>query len=693
MTTDMTDNRFYGSLAVILVAFTGLRIVFLYGLFDSVILKYLLLDSDWYYRWGASLALGYGHPQGPFWVGPGYPIAIAGLFKALGSIAVRLIPIAQILLSAVTVIFMTLTVRKLFNDITALITAGVATIYAPWMYYDGMVLSASWILFLNAVLLYLLLVQTSLVDDEPRNENKQLWVWGLAGLVCGVSALARPSILIFALLLMIAVVVMKRLPRRMLKLAVFFLMIVVVHLPILIRNWSVDGSLAFTTSSGGINFYIGNRDGASGNYDDAPWLSSSDVFRESEGYRKEAEARTGEPMTLNQSSTYWAETALREIFQNKTGWLKLMGKKLWLLTRSEELANNFSFSGTRNLVPWLKNIPLEWGLLLPLAMAGLAFLWPRRRKFWVLALYAIAYIATNLIFFVSSEYRFPLILLMLPLAAYFLVAIWKHLEQRDWSRIGLAIVVYLAFLLLANWPSVYMRKTASPAVDFSNLGSIAALHGNQLDAMQYYTRALMLDDSHKATHAGMAEMLWSMGNYDEAREEYVRAGVEPPDAISGSPADSLIAELDSITALQDYAGALTALETSVPENTLLPVDLLEYKARLQAKLGRYNDAYVSAIEAHYQEPRSPIWLYLAAEYILETGDAYHADSLYREATVLYPAFAPARVGRAFLAVETGDLDIARGELAELRRIAIPSDTVQAQVDSLEHLLNYLGGNH
>ncbi|MBU0690597.1 tetratricopeptide repeat protein, partial [bacterium] len=575
----------------------------------------------------------------------------------------------------------------------SLITAGIAALYAPWMYYDGMILSASWILFLNAVLLYLLLVRTNLVDDEPRDENRQLLVWGLAGLVCGFSALARPSILIFAVLLIIAVMIMKRLPRRVLKLTVFVLVICAVHLPVLIRNRSVDGSIAFATSSGGINFYIGNRDGASGKYDDAPWLVSSDVFRESEGYRREAEARSGEKMTLNQSSTFWAETALREIFQNKSGWLKLMGKKLWLLVRSEELANNFSFNGTESIVPWLRNVPLRWGLLLPFAAAGLVLLWPQRKKYWIAALYALGYIATNLIFFVSSEYRFPLILLLLPLAAYFLVAIWKQLEARAWGKIGLAVAVYLLFLLLANWPSPSMQKTASSAVDYNNLGSIAALYDNQLDALQFYTRALMIDDSHPETRIGLADALWSLGSYDEARAEYKRAGIEPPDALSGSPADSLIAELDSLVANHDIRDALALLESRVPKDAPTPLDILEYKAKLQFWQGQYADAYLTVMEAHEKEPKSPVWLYLAADYLLETGDAFHSDSLYREAIRRYPAFAPARIGRAFLAVETGDIEVARYELSELQKISIPEDTVKAQVDSLEKLLNYIGGNN
>ena len=86
--------------------FMGIRIAFLSSLFDTVLMNILVLDSDWYYRWAVSLAKGFGHPDGPFWIGPGYPMALAGLFKATGSIAIKLIPVAQILLSMLTVFFL-----------------------------------------------------------------------------------------------------------------------------------------------------------------------------------------------------------------------------------------------------------------------------------------------------------------------------------------------------------------------------------------------------------------------------------------------------------------------------------------------------------------------------------------------------------------------------------------------------------
>jgi tetratricopeptide (TPR) repeat protein len=255
------------------------------------------------------------------------------------------------------------------------------------------------------------------------------------------------------------------------------------------------------------------------------------------------------------------------------------------------------------------------------------------------------------------------------------------------------VTVYILILLVANWPSPNLRVVASSAVDYHNLGSIAALRGMQPEALEYYTRALMIDDSHKETRIGLADALWSLGSFDEARKEYNRAGVKPPDEFSGSPLDSLMIELNDLIAAGDTLGALTLTESKVPEDEVVPTEILEIKAKLQFWEKQYGKAYQTVMQAHAIEPSSPVWLYLAADYILETGDGFHSDSLYQEAIRLYPAFAPARIGRAFLAVEMGNIDIARHELSELQRIAIPEDTVKAQVDSLQKLLNYMGGNH
>ena len=683
----MNDNRFYSTLAALAIIFLALRVVFYNQLLDSPVLALPVLDSDWYYRWAASLAKGYGHPEGAFWLGPGYPVALAAMFKALGSIELKLIPIAQFLLSTGTLILLALTVRKHLGDFVALLTAGIALLYAPWMYYDGMVLSASWILFLNAALLYLLLSHTSLVEGNTTNRNKEFAVWAGAGLVCGLSAVARPSILIFAVFLMGVILIRRERAAYFLKLGLFLLMIVMAHVPVLVRNLEVQGSSAFVTSSGGINFYIGNRSGASGKYDEAPWIRSFDPVREAEGYRVEASRRSGEELTLDEANRFWMGQALREIFRYKSEWLQLLGKKLWMTFRAEEIPNNFSFAGARSYIPILNVLPLGWGLLLPFAAAGALLLWISQRRLWVLWLYIAGYVATNLIFFTSSEYRFPLLLVLFPLAAYFLVRIWQLLEAKQWVKVSGAVLVYFLFLLVANWPSKEFSTYVQPRMDMRNLGSMASLRGLHAEAMGFYARALAMDARDNIARVGLADAMWELGSYDEARIEYEKAGIEPPSKLLGTPVDKLLWKVQRQVSEGDTLGAIAQIETVFPDNETAPAPVLAAKGKLLFMQGEYVRATEMMLRAHEKDPISPEWLYYAGDYILETDDAFAADSLYSAALLRYPAFAPARIARAFLGVETGDIDVARHELGELLKIQIAEDSVQAQVDSLAKLLD------
>jgi len=684
----MTDKRFYSILGAAILVFLAARVLYLSQLFDSPVLELLVLDSDWYYRWAVSLAGGYGHPPGPFWLGPGYPIALAGLFKITGSSTPELIVITQVVLSLGTLILLVLTVRSLLGRTVALVTAVIASLYAPWVYYDGMILSASWILFLNSLLLYLVIEHTSLVSEKPHDGREWL-VWGIVGLVCGASALARPSILIFAVLLVAAVFVWRLLPGRVLKMSVFVAAIILAHLPILVRNWQVDGSLAFSASSGGINFFIGNRAGASGKYDELDFVQSFDAWREAEGYRREAEARTGRLMSITDASSYWAGEATRDIFADPWGWIGLLGKKLWFTFRNEEIANNFSFEGTAGFAPTLHRIPLRWGLVWPLAAAGLLLIWPLGRKLLPWRLHNAAYLLTCIIFFSSSEYRFPLILFAFPLAAYFLVELWKLLERRTWGILALTCSIYVVGLGIANWPSRELPLITRPLMDYRNLGSVANLRGMYPEAVAHYAHALAVDDSDQISRVGLADALWALGNFDEAREEYERAGVLAPDEISGQPTEAFLKEIGTLATAGELDSALLRFDESFPRAESAPLEIWVARAKVEARAHRYLEAYHSMLRAHRLDPVSPEWLYFAAEYILETDDAISADSLYAEAIRRYPAFAPARIGRAFLAVETGNIQQADYELGQLRKIRIQEDSVLAKVDSLERLLGVI----
>ena len=692
MNTQLTpsDKRYWRGALIAAALFVLCRIIFYRQLADTPVMKYLVLDSDFYYNWARRLAAGFGHPSGPFWLSPLYPIALAGLFKAFGSQQVGFVVIAQMTLSLGTLAAILQMTRKLFGNVAA-ITAGIAAaLFGPWLYYDGVLLSASLILFLNAVLMLLIVTRTH-PDTGARlcaPTSKDDTIWLAIGLLCGLSALARPSALVFGAALLVWLALRKESGRW--RRVVFLLVAMCVPLvPVLVRNYKASGSLILTTSSGGVNFFIGNRAGASGMYDEMDFINSFDPQREAEGYRVEATKRLGHVVSLNEASRYWGGQALDDMVHNPGGWLRLMVRKLWLTMQREELPNNLSLRGVAGFTPILNALPMRWGLLFPLALTGAWLAWRKRRDTRVLWIYGACYLAVNLLFFSSSEYRFPLVIVLLPAAGCFMVEVWREITTRDYRKLATACVIYVVALLVCNFPSHLVNKATKPNADYCNMATVAVDHKLIIDALPLYARSLAVDPTYTSARLGLANVLWKLGNYDDARQEFARAGVPAPDSLSGAPLQTFLTEIETHIEMRDYDGAYALLDASFPEEQDAPKEIWALRATIDAQRGHYDRAALALIQASRKDPESPEWPYRAGLYVQMTGDSVGADSLFGYAIRKYPAYAPARVALGLSALARHDTVTARMQYEELKRIHIPDEAVKQDVQKLAILLHEL----
>lgn len=677
----MLEKHFTKLLALLAGVFAVVRIVSYRTIADSIVTKIPVLDSETYFKWGYQLSQGAGHPPGPFWLGPGYAQFIGWVFSLTGDISPQIVLIAQLLLSCATFVLLLLVTRKLFGN-AATVAAGVLGIlYAPWLYFDGVLISASWILFLNAAMLFFLIVHGGATEDEPRN----IWAWAVAGGLCALSAIARPSVLPFAVLLLAYLFwrVWKLQIKPVFPVA-FLLALVIVHLPISLRNSAEGGNPVFVTASGGVNFFIGNREGATGVYDALDFIQSFRAGDEAEGYRQEASRRVGRQVTLPEAADYWQGMALRDVFADKMAWAGVLFKKLWWTLRNEEVANNFSFRAFQMVNSTVAALPFRWGVLLPCAAAGLLLCWSMRRNLLLFGWYAASYVITILIFFSSSEYRFPLIAVLLPLAGAGVAQIIEGIRAKQFKLVTLALVCYVGVLMAANAPSKEAADRVYPRVDFANIGSMAMGYQMWPEALAMFSRSLAIDPNFTPARIHLADVLWATRNFDQAREEYARAGVSPPDSLSGAPLDSLRTKLDSVRTAQGDSAALALLDREIPHPESLAIrDLWVERARLQAASKNFGGAYLSMLEAHKLDPDDPEWLFWAAEYILELDFPNQADSLYQAAIDRYPAYAPARIEKGFLALEVGNIDEAVRQSRELDKIEILNDSVKAMADTLD----------
>jgi 4-amino-4-deoxy-L-arabinose transferase-like glycosyltransferase len=680
----MTAARSIRLLVPVVILFVLVRLIYLRQLEGSPLLELLTLDAKYYHDWAARLAQGLGHPPGPFFLSPLYPILLSGLYAFFGGPNPTAAVAFQIVLSTGTLLLLFFAVRNLFDSTIAVVACLLAVFCAPWLYFDGMLLTSSLILFLNAGLLLLL-------AHALRSERPKTWLWLAAGVVAGLSALARPSVLLFVVLVLVWLALGKKegLPvgrSRWLAGTMLVLGTLVALLPVLLRNISVSGSPLLTTSSAGINFYIGNRTGALGAYEELPWLEASDPQTEAKRYREEASRRTGQSLTLEQASRYWTQQALHDIVRHPAAWLTTLARKLWFTVQGGEIRTNLSFAAVRSFCPIVRLMPLTWGFLLPLAAAGLFLCWRSRRKMALLLFYLAAYLFVNLLFFSASEYRFPMILALLPLAARFLVGIFRELRERRLSRLVGALGIYLAVLIVVNFPSRLRAELTDPSLDFFNLGSEAVNRGQIERSIPLFTRALAAKPGFQQAHLELARSLWQVGNYDEARREFENARVAAPDTLHGAPLDNILREAWALYEEARYEEALAFLSDIFPAEATTPIEVMVLRAFILERLQRPEEAAYLFLRAASRDPANPEWVYRAALDLRSIGNLAACDSLLEVALAIHPAYAPAGLELGINALARGDTAAARVQLAELRRIRVPVDSIRIRIEELSRAI-------
>jgi len=684
----MAARRSTHFLIPIVVLFVLVRLVHLRQLESSPFLELLALDPVYYHEWAIRLMQGLGHPPGPFFLSPLYPLFLSGIYSVFGVNPAAAVAV-QILLSTGTLILLFFAVRIFFDDTVAVVASLLALLYAPWLYFDGMLLTSSLILFLNALLLFLL-------AHLLTGRTLRGWLWLVAGITAGLSALARPSILLFVVLLAGWYIIRKRdttlVSRKPRWRAAIVLLIgtLIPLLPVLVRNMTVGGSPFLTTSSAGVNFYIGNRVGALGAIEELPWLKASDANTEAKLYRKEASRRTGRSLSLNQASRYWMKSAWHDIIHYPGSWLKTQARKLWLTVQDGEIRTNIGFKSVRSYCPVMRLTPMTWGFLLPLAAGGFFFL-RRKRENTVIVLYLIAYLAITMIFFSASEYRYPMILVLLPLAAQFFVGIYEGMRERQFKRILWAVVIYILVLVAANFPSKLRAELTNPSVDFYNLGSRAVNRGLIEESIPLYMRALAAEPDFRVAHLELARSLWQVGNYDEARIEFEKALMVPPDTLHGEPLNRILQEVKIFYEEEEYNKALAYIDNLFPSEAAMPIEILASRGRVFEKLHRFEDAANVYSRMATRDSENPEWSYRAALAMRLTGDTTTCNSLLQIALDTYPAYAPARVELASNALARGDTAAVRTQLAELRRIRVPVDSIRQRIGELERVISGQAG--
>jgi tetratricopeptide (TPR) repeat protein len=654
------------------------RLVHVWQIRKAPFFDVLMGDSRGYDEWARRIAGGEWIGRDVFYQAPLYPYFL-GVIYAIGGRSLLAVRIVQAVIGSASCVLLGSAARRLFSPTVGLVAGLMLALYAPAIFFDGLLQKSVLDVFFVCLALFFVARITARLKADTTTD------WLFLGLAIGGLSLTRENALVF-----VVVIAAWALIRANTKRALAFIAgVLIVIAPAAIRNSVVGGGFYVTTSQSGPNLFIGNHPGADGSYQSLRYGRGAPEF-ERQDATELAEHALHRSLTPGEVSSYWTDRAIDFMTSQPGPWLRLMGRKIVLLWNATEMVDteDQSTHADWSLVLRLLGFVGHFGILVPLAAAGLMVTWRDRRRLWILYALITAYAASVVIFYVFARYRYPLVPLLIPFAAVGVMSLRRIPNPKSLIPIVAAVVVF------ANWPvasaaemravtetnlgvalqqaqrldeavahyrrAIAERPEYAPA--YSNLATVLRVQHKPAEAVATYEQALKLQPDFAAAHYNLANLLLDEGNAADAVAHFERA-------LSQEPASA-----DVHNNLAIALAATGKIEEALREfRTVVDLDPASAKAYRNlgdafSMAGRTDDAIAALTHATELAPNDADIRYDLAGTLLEAGKLDEAVREFRSTLRLAPAMAEAHNNLGIALGSQGKLDDAIAEFREALRI-------------------------
>ena len=636
-----------------------MRLLHIWQIRAAPFFSVLMGDSHGYDEWARRIAGGEWVGHEVFYQAPLYPYLL-GVIYAVAGRSLLLVRIVQSVIGSASCVLLALAGTRLFSTRVGLAAGVMLALYAPAIFFDGLLQKSTLDVFFVCLALWLI---SRMVDTEPAGRRggsrtaptgtrlvPPIWSFLWLGVAMGGLALTREN----AIVLIVVVAVWAAMVSRPKAAAVFLAGVALVLTPVAARNAYVGGGFYVTTSQAGPNFYIGNNPKSDGTYQALRFGRGAPEF-ERQDATDLAQHALGRTLTPSEVSSYWAGRALDYIVSQPASWLTLMVKKTVLLVNAAEMVDTES---QETHAEWSMPLRLlgpigHFGVLVPLAIFGLIATFPssgasNRSLFWLLYAMTAAYAASVVAFYVFARYRYPLVPFLMLFAAAGLAALPDVFRTRAVPG-GIKAVAALAVVaVVANWPMLsagWMR-----AVTEGNLGAALQSDGRLDEAATHYRRAIALRPDYAAAYSNLGTALRGQGRLDEAVTAYERAITLQPDFPDAhyNLANALVDQGKAPAAIEHFHVALRVVPGSAEVHNNLGIAL--------AANGKAEEAMAEFRAALVADPGSAKAHRNLGDLLAGTERRADAIDHLRRAAELAPADATIHYDFGSVLLEAGQLD-------------------------------------
>jgi tetratricopeptide (TPR) repeat protein len=613
----------------------------------------LMGDSHGYDEWAKRIAAGDWLGHEVFYQAPLYPYLL-GVTYAIAGRSLLVVRIVQALIGSASCVLLALAGARLFSPRVGLAAGVLLALYAPAIFFDGLLQKSTLDVFFVCLALWLI-SRTGTAETAERAEKSvslrtqrapRFRPFVVLGLAMGGLALTREN----AIVLIAVVAVWAALATSWKAAAMFLAGVALVLTPVAVRNAYVGGGFYVTTSQAGPNFYIGNNPHADGTYQSLRYGRGAPEY-ERQDATELAEHALGRTLTPAEVSSYWSSRAFDFITSQPIAWLELTMRKVALLVNAAEAVDTESQTSHAewSLPLRLLGVVGHFGLLVPLACFGIVATWSSRSRLWLLYAMTAAYAASVVAFYVFARYRFPLVPFLMLFAAAGLVALPAIVRTRAVPGGRKAVAAIAVTAVIANWP--LLNEAWMQAVTENNLG--VALQGERRldDATTHYRRAIAFRSDYAPAYSNLGTALRAQGRQDEAVHAYEQALKLQPDFAGAhyNLANLLLDAGNPAAAATEFRRALQSEPASAEAHSNLGIAL--------AATGHGDEAILEFRRAIALDPR-------AAKAHRNLGDALSASGAQQEAIASLRRAAELEPGDAAIQYDLGGALLEAGQLEE-----------------------------
>jgi len=220
---------------------------------------------------------------------------------------------------------------------------------------------------------------------------------------------------------------------------------------------------------------------------------------------------------------YWLDETLRTVAADPGAVIALWIKKAVLFWDGFEYPNNLSFAFLKRASAALRLPSPGFGILAPLALAGLVLL--RReavKSVSFLGLFLLLYTLSVVPFFACDRYRLPAVPAILCLAAAVVVWFHRRLRARELRAMGGAAVLVAALAVFVNL-DLYGSRPHHVARDWVAVGDAFRFADRCPQAVRAYRQATAEDPNDPDPHALAGVCLLRVGRRVEAERSLSEA--------------------------------------------------------------------------------------------------------------------------------------------------------------------------